>query len=96
LFVPQIIDTFAEKKIGMEAVRKILPASVISPLVELPWRSKDMRVEVIVMPVDETAATMRAPGKSLMGRLRAYANPELLEKEHTAWSDITAEKHGTL
>jgi hypothetical protein len=80
----------------MEAIRKILPAEVMSTLVDLPWKSKNMKVEVIVMPVDEAVAAMRAPDKSLKGRLKAYADPTLAGKEGAAWAEHIAKKYGTV
>jgi len=38
----------------MEAVRKVVSANVITPIIDLPWKSKNMQVEVIVMPLNET------------------------------------------
>jgi hypothetical protein len=39
----------------MEAVRKIMNADALASLIDLPWKGKDMKVEIIVMPAPETA-----------------------------------------
>jgi hypothetical protein len=69
----------------MEAIRRIVPASALLPLFDLPWKSKDMMVEMIIMPKDETIVEPRtSTAKSLKGSLKAYANPALVEKENSA------------
>jgi hypothetical protein len=82
----------------MEAIRKIVKAGVLAQIIDLPWKSKDMQVEIIVMPMDEAVVipTPSSPGKSLKGRLKKYADPALLEKEQFAWKNHIAEKYGTL
>ena len=37
----------------MEAVRTVINAGLIAPIINLPWKSKNIQVEVIVMPVNE-------------------------------------------
>jgi hypothetical protein len=37
----------------MEAVRKILNIDVLQPIIDLPWKSSNMPVEVIIMPLSE-------------------------------------------
>ena len=36
----------------MEAVRKIVSADALSPVIDLPWYSKGLQVEVIVFPIN--------------------------------------------
>ena len=62
----------------MEAIRKIVNANILSPVIDLPWKSKDMQVEVIVIPLDKAISHRTATGKSLKGCLKKYANPALL------------------
>jgi hypothetical protein len=82
----------------MEAVRKIVNAGLLANIIDLPWKAKDMRVEIIVMPageIDANAADANAVA-SLKGRLKEYANPILAQKERRAWENSVAEKYGTL
>ncbi len=80
----------------MEAIRRIVPASVLAPLFDLPWESKNMQVEMIIMPVNEVASTLRTPAsKSMKGCLKAYADPALSEKENSAWADNIAGNYAT-
>ena len=37
----------------MEAVRKIVSADALSTVIDLPWYSKDLQVEVIVFPMNK-------------------------------------------
>ncbi len=80
----------------MEAIRKIVRAELLAPIIELPWKSRDMQVEVIVIPVDETTINADTSDKSLKGSLKKYADPALLEKEESAWKNHIVEKYGTL
>ena len=51
----------------------------------MPWASKDLQVEVIVMPhVKETLQQQKVSVDGLEGCLQGYANPELWEKEQSA------------
>ena len=79
----------------MEAVRKIVNAGILAPIIDLPWKAKDMRVEIIVMPVGETAENDGAQAVSLKGRLKEYANASLVGKERQAWENHVSEKYGT-
>jgi hypothetical protein len=79
----------------MEAVRKIVYADMLQPIIDLPWRSKDLQVEVIVIPhIKETLQQRKVSVDSLEGCLQKYANPALWEKEQQAWEENIMEKHG--
>ncbi len=82
----------------MKAVRKIVDAGLLATIIDLPWKAKDMRVEIIVTPAADTEdeSVAAAQGASLKGRLKEYANPALAEREHNAWAEHAAEKYGTL
>ncbi len=80
----------------MEAVRKIVNAGLLSPIIDLPWKAKNMRVEIIVMPVSETTDNGDTPAVSLKGCLKEYADTALMEKEGHAWENHIVEKYGTL
>jgi len=79
----------------MEAVRKIVNAEVLTPIIDLPWKSKGMQVELIVMPFYEKTSH-RAISKNLKGCLKEYANPTLWEKESYAWENHIVEKYGII
>jgi len=79
----------------MEVVRKIVSANTLMPVIDLPWTSKDLQVEVIVIPQKkETSQQRRVSAESLEGCLNAYANPALWEKEQHAWENNIMEKYG--
>jgi len=75
----------------MEAIRTIVSTDILSPVIDLPWTSKNTRLEVIVMPLASPANRRTVSGKSPKGCLKAYANPTLWEKEQYAWENNTAE-----
>ena len=77
----------------MEAVRTIVSADMLTPIINLPWVSKNLKVEVIVMPIVETT-TRRSEVEKLEGCLSSYANPTLWEKEQYAWENNIIEKYG--
>ena len=80
----------------MEVVRKIVRADALIPIIDLPWTSKDLQVEIIVIPVIEEKRQKKVPWKKLKGRLKAYANPALWEKEQQAWETNIIEKYGNI
>ena len=73
----------------MEAVRTIVNADVLAPIIDLPWRS-NMKVEVFIVPFKEKRAVR---GKSMKGCLKEYANPALWDEEGSAWENHIAEKY---
>ena len=74
----------------MEAVRTILNADVLAPVIDLPWQSNNRKVEVFIMPFREKR-TVR--GKSMKGCLKEYANPALWDEERYAWGNHVTEKY---
>lgn len=80
----------------MEAIRKVVRADQLASIIDLPWKRGDMRVEVIVLPLDEAVPAPSVGHKSLKGSLKKYADPALLDKEQDAWEAQAAAKHGTL
>ena len=81
----------------MEAIREIVSAETLSPIINLPWKSKGLQVEVIVVPYFKEKYQRREVSvESLEGCLRAYANPALWEKEKHAWENHVAEKYGNI
>jgi hypothetical protein len=41
----------------MEMIRKIVSADTLTPIIDLPWASRDSQVEVIVFPVNRHLST---------------------------------------
>jgi uncharacterized protein YktA (UPF0223 family) len=79
----------------MEAVRKTVSADMLLPVMDLPWATKGMQVEVIVIPqVIEKSYREEVSLESLEGCLRSYANPALWKKEQYAWEDNIIDKYG--
>jgi hypothetical protein len=79
----------------MEAVRKIVSADMLKPIIELPWVSKNLQVEVIVIPMEKKRLQQREVSvDSLEGCLQNYANPALWAKEQYAWENNIMEKYG--
>jgi len=79
----------------MEVVRKVVSADMLIPIIDLPWASKDLQVELIVIPqIKEIFQRREVSVESLEGCLQAYANPSLWEKEQYAWVDNIREKYG--
>ncbi|MDR0446183.1 MAG: hypothetical protein LBH17_04005 [Oscillospiraceae bacterium] len=76
----------------MEAIRKIVDARRLTPIVELPEHMLDSRVELIVMTLPEHE-TPRDERGSMKGALRKYANPELATMEKAVWESAAVEKH---
>ena len=81
----------------MEIVRKTMSAERLIPVIELPWKSKDLQVEVIVIPlVKEKSHKREISIESMKGCLKTYANPALWEKEKHAWAKHVKEKYGNI
>jgi hypothetical protein len=79
----------------MEVVRKIVRSDMLLPIIDLPWASKDLQVEVIVIPrLAKMTKQRKVSVDNIEGCLQAYAKPALWEKEQHAWEDVIIEKHG--
>ena len=78
----------------MEAVRKILSVNELTPVVDLPWKSKNMQVELIVMPLHEIASPRRLSVHPKITDLKGLGKEvwkninveDHLKKEREAWS----------
>ena len=79
----------------MEAVRKIVDADILAPVMDLPWKTKNMQVEVIVFPFIEEMKPRDAMDKNLKGCLKEYANSDIWEKEASIWKNHAIEKYAT-
>ena len=80
----------------MEAVRTIVDADILAPVIDLPWKTKNMQVEVIVMPLNIEKSHRTVIGKNMKGCLKKYANPALWEKEPNVWENHIVEKYGII
>ena len=69
----------------MEAVRTVINANLLSPIINLPWESKNMQVEVIVMPLNEDNSVANINLRSKITDLKG------LGKE--VWKDIDIEDY---
>ncbi|MCL2073891.1 MAG: hypothetical protein FWH18_08225 [Marinilabiliaceae bacterium] len=74
----------------MEAIRTIVNADVLAPIINLPWQSNYKKVEIFVMPIKEK---LSLKSKSMKGCLKEYANPTLWDEESSAWENHIAEKY---
>ncbi|MDR1746662.1 MAG: hypothetical protein LBR49_05260 [Tannerella sp.] len=79
----------------MEVVRKIMTAGMLSPIIDLPWASQNTKVEVLVLPISQPSHESNS-FRSMKGRLKEYANPELAKLEKSAWANNVEEKYGNI
>ena len=81
----------------MDAVRTTVSADMLVPIINLPWASKNLQVEVIVIPLDKKTSRRSAVSvENIEGCLQSYANPALWGKEQYAWEDNIIEKYGNI
>ena len=81
----------------MEAVRTIVSAERLTPLINLPWNLTNLQVEVIVIPIAKINTQQSDEAvENLEGCLKSYANPSLWEKEQNAWENNIIEKYGNI
>ena len=77
----------------MEAIRKIQTVTNGEIHLKLPPQFWGQAVEIIVLPAPQAIAQSPAGKKSLRGRLKSYANPDLIAQEQEAWQAVAREKH---
>ncbi|MDR2491775.1 MAG: hypothetical protein LBD20_10285 [Spirochaetaceae bacterium] len=80
----------------MQAIRQIVDAEQLYPIIDIPNAMRNSKVEIIIMPVapQETLppeADYAALDK-LYGSLHEYANHTLISGEKTAWQTAAIEK----
>ena len=81
----------------MDAVRTTVSADMLVPIINLPWASKNLQVDVIVIPhIEKTNRRGEVSVENLEGCLQSYANPALWGKEQYAWEDNIIEKYGNI
>jgi hypothetical protein len=79
----------------MEAIREIMDASRLTPVMDIPQHLRSSKVEVIVLPLPKQEGSPRN-GKNMMGFLKEYADLALVEREKEAWELHLKEKYGTV
>ncbi|MDR1135062.1 MAG: hypothetical protein LBL49_02625 [Clostridiales Family XIII bacterium] len=76
----------------MDYVHQVIDSDRLVGALDLPNTFKGRKVEVIILPVQETNA-LRSSEKSSFGCLQKYAHPSLANKERDAWEQAVEEKH---
>lgn len=79
----------------MRAVRKIVDSEKLMTIVDLPKGMRTGKLELIILPTTavDTASQKTGDPASMLGRLREYANPDLIPLEEGAWERHVAEKY---
>lgn len=77
----------------MEAIRNIQSVENGEVHLRLPQQFWGQEVEIIVLPAPRSSAPSPTHKRSLRGRLKDYANPELIAQEDDAWQTAAKEKH---
>jgi hypothetical protein len=80
----------------MQALRKIMVANELSPIMDIPSNMRKTQVEVIVLPISNITAkpkTNISLIKKLKGSLSKYANPNLRTLEKKAFEMAIEENH---
>ncbi|GHU15291.1 hypothetical protein FACS189441_6750 [Betaproteobacteria bacterium] len=80
----------------MQAIKQIIDAERLVPILDLPENMRHTKVEVIVFPANDDApeadtAINLAALDALYGSLHEYANPNLIPLENTAWQTAVEE-----
>jgi len=76
----------------MEVVRQIIDSNLLESI-KLPRHMRNRKVEIIVMPLEESQLKEKKPIENLIGILSNYSNPDLLHLEKSAWAKAMEEKH---
>ena len=69
----------------MEAIRKIVSADMLTPIVSLPWK-KDMQVEVIIMPIEDEILQQKILFESLKESSTTQETTKLSDRFRGAFS----------
>ncbi|MDR1918781.1 MAG: hypothetical protein LBQ65_03925 [Tannerellaceae bacterium] len=78
----------------MKTIRKIMDADQLLSVMDIPQQFYSSKVEVTIRPLPKPEAPLRK-NESMMGFLKDYANPALVEQEKNAWELHLKEKYGT-
>ena len=76
----------------MDYLRQTVDSNILDKIFDLPSALRGRKVEVIILPVQETQGNT-APKGSAYGCLRKYANPSLISKESAAWEQAMVNKY---
>jgi len=80
----------------MQALRRIMVANELSPVMEIPSNMRKVQVEVIVLPISEAAIKPKTNinlVKKLKGSLNKYANASLRSLEKNAFEMAIKENY---
>ncbi|MCF6462202.1 hypothetical protein [Clostridium sp. Cult1] len=77
----------------MNFVRKIANSDVLADIIDIPKELRNKKVEIIILPYENTNSLDVLKKKSLRGALAKYKNEELQDKEKGAWANAVVEKH---
>lgn len=69
----------------MEFVRKVIDATEIQDIIDIPKSLVNKKVEILIFPLDNNKKKNSIKKKSLAGSLSQYANTNLIEKEENIW-----------
>jgi hypothetical protein len=79
----------------MKAIRKIMDATQLISVMDIPQHLHSCKVEVTIRPLSKPEVPLRK-NESMMGFLKDYANSALIEQEKNAWELHLKEKYGTV
>lgn len=79
----------------MQAIKQIIDAERLAPIIELPENMRHTKVEIIVFPANDVPEACIGINlealDTLYGSLHEYANPNLIPLENTAWQAAVEE-----
>ena len=76
----------------METVREIVNSNALAQIFNIPanLRNRDVEVVITLAENEKKTSTLR---KSARGRLKRYANPELVHMEKGTWAASVGKKY---
>lgn len=77
----------------MNFVRKVANSDILADIIDIPKELRNKKVEIIILPYENTNNLDTLEKKNLRGALEKYKNEELKEKENEAWANAVAEKY---
>ncbi|MDR1321465.1 MAG: hypothetical protein LBK56_08595 [Gracilibacteraceae bacterium] len=75
----------------MDYLRQTVDSDKLTGVFDLPDVLRGRKVDVIILPVQETYTLPKKRGA--FGCLRQFANPSLMDAEGDAWERAVAEKY---
>lgn len=76
----------------MDYLRQTIDSDKLGDVLNLPLSLRNKRVEVIILPAEDTPAGQPQAGTAF-GCLKQYANPALIAQEKGAWERAAVEQH---